>query len=43
MPRTGFQGVIFSLHYIDGKDVEYNDGLFHMHKIGKLWNMNMAE
>ena len=35
MSSTRFEGIILSLHYTDRKDVEYDDGLFHMWQMEK--------
>ena len=43
MLRTRFEVTLSSLRYKDRKDVEYNDGFFHMCQIEEARNMDMAE
>ena len=43
MSRKSLEGILSSLRYTDIKDVEYNNGLFHMRQMEEAWNMNMAE
>ena len=41
--RKIFEGILSSIRYIDRNNVEYNDGLFHMHQMEEAWNTKIAE
>ena len=42
MSRTRFDGIIGSIWY-NNKEVQYQDGFFHMLQLEEAWNQNMAD